>query len=277
MTARERPTGLNGILRVFPSPEAVGAYAAGRAIDALLEGRQARGVMTLGCPAGRSARTTYAALGRLAAKRSLDLSDLHILMMDDFVRPAPGGGWARVPADAHFSCARFGEVEVRQALNAGLPAARQVPAAQVRLPDPNDPESYERLIETLGGVDAFLLASGESDGHVAFNPAGTPLTATTRVVTLAESTRVDNMGTFPEFRRLEDVPTHGVTVGPGTIARWSRQALMILIGAAKGEALARLAAADRYDPAWPATVVAACRRAAILADDDALAASKARG
>ncbi|HZZ34614.1 MAG TPA: hypothetical protein VFE03_02730, partial [Caulobacteraceae bacterium] len=78
------PTALNGnapVVRVLGSPEAVGRYAAERAIEALLLGGRARGVMTLGCPAGRSARTAYAALGRLVAERRVDLSDLHILMM----------------------------------------------------------------------------------------------------------------------------------------------------------------------------------------------------
>ncbi len=38
--------------------------------------------------------------------------------------------------------------------------------------DPADPAAYDRRIAAAGGIDLFLLASGASDGHVAFNPPG---------------------------------------------------------------------------------------------------------
>ena len=51
---------------------------------------------------------------------------------------------------------------------------------------------------------------------------------------LAEETRRDNMQTFPDFRSLDDVPRFGVTVGIDTIARHSRQAVMIVWGEGQG-------------------------------------------
>ena len=195
-------TSASGIpVNVFASPDVAGSYAADEVLMRLELGRHTRGHMTLGCPGGRSLRTTYAALARLAAVRSTDLRDLHILMMDEYVL-RDGSRWALCPADAHYSCLRFGEVEIRQVLNAGLPAGSHIPARNVHVPDPNAPDTYEALIERLGGIDLFLLASGATDGHVAFNPRGCAADARTRVVELSDDTRRDNLGTFPQFGEI---------------------------------------------------------------------------
>ena len=100
----------------------------------------------------------------------------------------------------------------------------------------------------------FLLASGASDCHVAFLPPGSPVDGTTSVVELAESTRRDNLATFPEFASLDDVPTQGVSVGLDTITR-ARRLRLVLHGPDKRTAAERILARDRFDPSWPATVV----------------------
>ena len=227
--------------------------------------------MTLGCPGGRSLRTTYAALARLAAVRNADLSCLHIVMMDEYIE-AKGERWTLCPADAHYSCRRFGDIEIRQVFNAGIDTASHVPAANVHVPDPNAPEEYEALIERLGGIDVFLLASGQTDGHVAFNGQGCTLHERTRVIELTDATRRDNLGTFPGFRSLSEVPRYGVSVGPGSIARHSRAALLMLLGAGKATALRRVTSTPAYDPDWPASVVLECADAQIVTDDAAVRA-----
>ncbi|QNA92369.1 MULTISPECIES: 6-phosphogluconolactonase [unclassified Microbacterium] len=132
--------------------------------------------------------------------------------------------------------------------------------------DPAHPEEYDRRIADAGGIDVFLLASGDSDGHVAFNQPGTPRDARTHLVDLGEATRRDNMGTFPEFTRLDMVPRKGVTVGVDTIASLSAEVVMILTGVNKREAYARITAADAYDPDWPATIITECREPVLFAD-----------
>lgn len=217
----------------------------------------------LGCPAGRSPRSAYAGLAARAKAEGLDLAKLHLMMMDEFVE-ASDGSWRLCPEDAHYSCRGFGERKIRRRLNAGRAPVRQVPRENLHWPAPGDPEAYERLIQALGGVDLFLLASGSSDGHVAFNPPGTPLEARTQVVRLAETTRADNLATFPGFADLADVPAWGVTISPGTIMRLSRSALLLLPGAAKANALKHVLRG--YDPDWPASVIHLCRDAVILTD-----------
>jgi glucosamine-6-phosphate deaminase len=135
------------------------------------------------------------------------------------------------------------------------------------MPDVADPEQYDARIASTGGVDVFILASGASDGHVAFNPPGADVSSRTRIVELPESTRRDNLATFPTFNGdLRNVPTHGLTVGIGTIKAVSKSVLMLLHGSDKGLAAAHLCAADGYDPNWPATVFAECREPQLLID-----------
>jgi glucosamine-6-phosphate deaminase len=188
----------------------------------------------LGCPGGRSLATTYRAL----AESQADLSGTTIVMMDEYV-PVP-------PTSAHYSCRGFGLREIAAPLG--------IPEERVWLPDPDHAGDYDERIAAAGGIDVFLLASGASDCHVAFLRPGSPRDGKTSVVELAESTRRDNLATFPEFASVDDVPKHGVSVGLGTIIAAKRLRL-VLHGPDKRQAAERILARDRFDPDWPATIV----------------------
>jgi glucosamine-6-phosphate deaminase len=251
---------------VFDNPEKLGWTLAGEILERARAQRRRRRPFLLGCPGGRSLRTTYRALARQAADMNDDLSHLVIVMMDEYVWPRPGGEFVACPINEHYSCLGFAFAEIQAPLNAELPASHCLPDHQIWIPDPADPGAYEERIEAAGGVDIFLLASGTSDGHVAFNPPGTPLEAGTRVIALAETTRQDNLATFPGFKSLAEVPTHGVSVGPATIARLSREAVLVIHGEHKREAARRVQALAAYDPTWPATIIHECRRASLYLD-----------
>lgn len=179
----------------------------------------------LGCPGGRSLRTTY--------RRLPELPETTIVMMDEYL-PVP-------PRSAHYSCRGFAERE--------LPRARAL-----WLPDPDDPPAYDDRIAEAGGIDLFLLASGASDGHVAMLGPGAPREGRTSVVPLAESTRHDNLATFPEFESLSEVPTQGVSVGLATIAD-ARALRLVVHGEDKRSAIERLLSYEDFHPEWPASIV----------------------
>ena len=178
----------------------------------------------LGCPGGRSLLTTYRALP--------GLPETTAVMMDEYV-PVP-------PTSAHYSCRGFAKREIR--------------ARDVWVPDPDDPDAYDERIDAAGGIDVFLLASGASDGHVAMLGPGAPRDGRTCVVELAETTRRDNLATFPEFASLDEVPSRGVSVGLGTIAK-ARALRLVVHGPDKRTATEHLLALDRYDAAWPVSIV----------------------
>jgi glucosamine-6-phosphate deaminase len=226
-------------LRVFETPDALGEALA----ELIVERATARKHFLLGCPTGRTPRPVYAAL----ARRKAYLRHVTLVMMDEYL---VDGAWATTEP---WSCHAF----VRQQMNFG--------AGEVWFPDPADPGAYERRIADAGGIDLFLLASGASDGHVAFNSTGSRRDSRTRVVPLSEETRRDNLQTSPSFGTLENVPRHGVTVGIATITS-AREAILALTGSSKRLTLQRILAARGYDPSWPATVIHECARREIFAD-----------
>lgn len=232
-------------LRVFADPEALGEALAG---EVLARYDAVSGPFLLGCPGGRSLRSTYRALA--AGGRRLDR--LVVVMPDEYVD---------APSDAHYSCTRFGREEIARPLGLG--------DEHVWVPDANDPAAFDERIGAAGGVDLFLLASGASDGHVAFLPPGSARAGGSAVVSLAEATRRDNLATFPSFGSLEEVPTHGVSVGLGTIAA-ARSLRLVLHGTGKRAATRRLLALQAFDASWPASIVHEHDNAQIWADREAV-------
>jgi glucosamine-6-phosphate deaminase len=232
-------------VRVFADAEALGEALAA---EILARYEAGDGPFLLGCPGGRTPLTTYRAL----AARRPRLDRLVVVMMDEYVG---------APIDAHYSCRGFALRELAGPLG--------LRADQLWLPDAVDPAAYDERIAAAGGIDLFLLASGASDGHVAFVPPGAPREGRTAVLAIAETTRRDNLATFPRFASLAEVPTHGVSVGLATIAA-SRAVRLVLHGAGKREAARRVLALDGFDPSWPVSIVHECRDAEVWVDEDAL-------
>lgn len=222
-------------------------------------------LFVLGCPGGRTPRSTYSALANLIQKNNQSLSHVVIAMMDDYAVQSNDASFKNVDDKSHFSCKKFAYDEIRDVLNGDLPNKNQILMSNVLIPDARDPKSFEDTLMKLG-VDIFLLASGASDGHVAFNGVGSGRNERTRITPLSVETRKDNLKTFPDFASLDEVPNYGVTVGPATIVDVSKQAIMLLTGSEKNQAYKRISTATKYESDWPATIIAECSNALIIAD-----------
>ena len=235
---------------ILETADDVGRVAASIVADGIESANAEGRAFILGCPSGRSAQTT---------ERDLDLSRVVIALMDEYVVP-DGESFRPVPRDQPHSCIGFGKREIVALLNRASRPGRRIPDANLWFPHADAPDEYDTRLEAAGGIDIFLLASGSSDGHVALNPVDAPEWTTTRVVALEETTRRDNLSTFPTFRGIDDVPGFGVTVGIRTIRELSKAVIMLALGEQKQEAVRRLGSADVYDPSWPATVLSECRQ-----------------
>lgn len=254
--------------RRFATPEDLGAAAAEMITDGIAAASAANRPYLLGCPGGRTPQPIYHALGERTARTSLDCSHVVVVMMDDYVE-RHDDRLRPVPADVGHSCRRFAEFDIRRVINAGLPARASIPPEAIWFPDPNAPEAFDERIAEAGGIDLFIVASGASDGHVAFCGPGSDIDGTSAIVTLAPTTRQDNMATFANLTTVDDVPTHGVTVGLGTIRRHSRTVVMVLHGADKRQSLRRIRQTGSADPDWPATFIHGCDHAMVWFDSQA--------
>ena len=155
---------------VFAAPEQIGQALAALIADRLAARRPGTPFL-LGCPSGRSAHSTYRALADEVRRR--DARPERPGHRDDGrVRRGATAVRGRSSSLAH-SCARFGREEIVGAAQRG---GRARPRHRRRTTSgcPTRPtRALRRADRRLGGIDLFILASGASDGHIAFNPPGT--------------------------------------------------------------------------------------------------------
>lgn len=126
-------------------------------------------------------------------------------------------------------------------------------------------ERYEAAIAAAGGVDVQILGIG-SNGHIAFNEPGSPLDSRTRLEALTDQTREDNARFFDS---LDQVPTHALTQGLGTIME-AKKHVLIATGEAKAEAVKAMIEGDVTEQ-WPASVLKNHSAVTVLADNAATA------
>jgi glucosamine-6-phosphate deaminase len=95
---------------------------------------------------------------------------------------------------------------------------------------------YERLIDSLGGIDLQLLGVG-ANGHIGFNEPARALRARTHRAELTRGTRRANIGLFGG--RLRDVPRDALSMGMTTILE-ATAIVLIAMGRTKAKAVESL-------------------------------------
>ena len=116
----------------------------------------------------------------------------------------------------------------------------EYPVQQINLPrlsmgNPQEAaDEYEDRLRLAGGLDVQLLGIGHN-GHVGLNEPGSSIHSRTRVVTIAESTRVANQSLFAS---LEEVPREALTLGLGTLNE-AKELWLLAIGRGKAEIIKR--------------------------------------
>lgn len=206
---------------VIVADAAAVAERAADLIDALIQRRPSA---VLGVATGSSPIGTYAALAARIQAGRLDSSQVSAFALDEYV-----GLDLDHPESYHQVIRRTVTVPL------GLDPAR------VRVPDGSAADvdgagvRYEEQIREAGGVDLQLLGIG-ANGHVGFNEPTSSFASRTRLKTLAPQTRSDNARFFDG---IDDVPTHCITQGLGTILD-AGQLLLVAQGEGKADAVAAM-------------------------------------
>lgn len=142
--------------------------------------------------------------------------------------------------------------------------------ANTNIPNGMEPDSdaecarYEKVIESLGGVDLQLLGLGHN-GHIGFNEPADHFARMTNCVNLQASTIEANKRFFES---ADQVPKQAYTMGIGTIMR-AKSVLLIVSGADKAEILAKVIAGP-VTPQVPASILQFHPNAVVVADEAAL-------
>lgn len=91
---------------------------------------------------------------------------------------------------------------------------------------------YESTLMSLGGIDLQLLGLG-LNGHLGLNEPGSSIQSRTRIVQIAEKTRISNQSFFSS---IDEVPNEALTIGLGTLNE-ARELWLIVTGSSKAKIL----------------------------------------
>ena len=230
---------------IVDSPSTAGSFVAEMVRTAIAADPR----FVLGVATGSTPLTTYRTLAQLQQSSPLPLAELSAFALDEYLG---------LPAGHPESYRAVIDREVVDAIGLGRD--------RVHLPEVDAAERFEGLIGEAGGIDLQLLGIGTT-GHIGFNEPGSPLDSRTRIVELTEQTRVDNARFFSS---LDEVPTHAVTQGIGTILE-ARKLVMIAFGEHKAPAIAG-ALEGEVHPGMPASALQLHDDALFVLDEAAASA-----
>ncbi|MGI9050499.1 MAG: glucosamine-6-phosphate deaminase [Rubrobacteraceae bacterium] len=236
-------------VRVLPDYEAMSAAAAATVARTL---RQKPDAVFL-LPTGTTPLVMYRQLAELHATERLSFADTTFFNLDEYLGLPPDH-----PASYHV----YMRDHFYSFVDAN-PDRFQVPAGDARNPQA-ECERYEAAIRDAGGVDLCVLGIGRN-GHIGFNEPGASFDSRTRVVRLAETTRLVNAADFEGDR----APERAITVGMKTIFE-SREILLLASGANKADAVAETLYGT-ISPDVPASMLSRHRNTTLMLDLEAAA------
>jgi glucosamine-6-phosphate deaminase len=233
---------------ILPTPAEVGRVAASLIASVV----SAKPDAVLGLATGSSPLDIYHSLAERVASGELDFSQASGFALDEYVG---------IPLEHPESYAAVIARDVTGPL--GLDPAR------VRVPDGRAADleqataEYDAAIAAAGGVDIQILGIG-ANGHIGFNEPTSSFASRTRIKTLAPSTREANARFFDD---PDDVPTHCLTQGLGTILD-AKRVVLVAQGAGKADAVAA-AVEGPLSAMCPGSALQLHRHATMVVDEEA--------
>jgi glucosamine-6-phosphate deaminase len=197
--------------------------AAAEAAALVAEQLRGKPASVLGLPTGQTALSIYDALVALHRARRADFSQVHTVNLDEFVGLAPRDprsfrGFMQqhlfrhinVPGDhVHFLSGHVRDTE-------------------------RECRRFDRLIDSLGGIDLQLLGVGRN-GHIGFNEPGRDLQLRTHRARLRLETRRANASAFGG--RVRDVPREALSIGMSAILQ-AGSIVLVALDRSKASAIA---------------------------------------
>ena len=203
---------------ILPTAEEVGSVAAATIASVVSTNPSA----VIGLATGASPQGIYAHLARRVTAGEISFAWARGFALDEYID---------IPKEHPES---YASVIAR---NVTLPLGFN--PSRVRVPDGRAvdldlaADEYDAAIRAAGGIDVQILGIG-SNGHIGFNEPTSSFSSRTRIKTLAPGTR-DANARF--FESADQVPTHCMTQGIGTILE-AKRLVLVAQGAHKANAIA---------------------------------------
>lgn len=174
---------------------------------------------TLVVAGGNSPRRLY----ELVASRRLDLTELDVFTLDEYVG---------VPPDDPRTCANLLRREVAEAWNISPPRFHSLSSRTTEAA--SSLEDHQRTLTALGGIDVAVLGLGQN-GHLGFNEPPTDSNAPGRELMLTPISIAANQKWFGG----DYAPDRGVTLGMRDLLA-AKTVLLVAFGPAKTGAVRRM-------------------------------------
>ena len=191
-----------------------GSRSIGKEIAQLIREKDAKGQKSvLGLATGSSPKALYHELVRLHRDEGLSFRNVVTFNLDEYY---PIENDALQSYNRFMKEHLFGKVDIN-------PANCHIPNGQWKKEEiKKHCIEYEQLIEKAGGIDLQILGIG-NNGHIGFNEPGSSIYSRTRLMPLANSTRIANS---QDFQNISQVPRLAITMGISTILKARRIILM---------------------------------------------------
>ena len=199
------------------------AHKMARAIQKkIMENNDKKIPTVLGLAAGSTPEPVYKELVRMYKEENLDFSSVITFNLDEYLGLEPTHTQSyNYYMHHHF----FDHVNIKKENIHMLDGT--VPSGLMK----QHMKEYEEQIQKAGGIDIQILGLGVN-GHIGFNEPGSELDSETRLVLLDDKTREANKRFFSS---KDVVPTHALTMGVGTILRYSKACYLLATGPAKAD------------------------------------------
>lgn len=206
----------------------------------------------LGLPTGSTPVSVYRELVRLHRDEGLDFSNVVTFNLDEYfpIRKDEVQSYHRFMHENLFSQVNIQKENIH--IPDGTVALDRCEAHCL---------DFEQKIRRAGGIDLMLLGIGRT-GHIAFNEPGASPMSRTRLARLDSVSRRDAASAF--FGE-ENVPTHGLTMGIGTILE-STKIVLMAFGEHKAPMIRR-ALEEPVSEACPASFLQNHRQAVFVLDE----------
>ena len=207
----------------------------------------------LGLATGSTPEGMYACLADMYKNGEISFKGVKSVNLDEYYPITPDNDQSyRYFMNYHL----FDKVDIDK-------ANTNVPNGQAKDPA-EEGVRYEKLIESLGGIDVQVLGIGRN-GHIGFNEPGDYIITDTHVTDLTDST-IEANSRFFASRDL--VPTQALTMGIGTILRTKKIVLMVNGSAKKDAVMTMLKGNVRTD--CPATFLNLHPDVTLVCTEDAI-------
>lgn len=190
------------------------AEEGGKKAFEIIKEAMANGISTLGLATGSSPITLYKEM----TASDLDFSEMTSVNLDEYV----GLGGDDDQSYRHFMNTNLFDQKPFKETFVPNGKAADLAAECAR---------YDQIIDEHQ-VDIQILGIGRN-GHIGFNEPGAPFDGGTSVVHLTESTIEANKRFFD---KVEDVPTHAISMGIGSILK-GKKMVLLAYGEAKADAI----------------------------------------